>query len=348
MSFNEATGQVPNKGVRNLSPEKVPDTFSGLGIKMKQATKRRWKKRARWAALFGCVVPGLFAVLVFSRLHFPNVDVPLLARLQWNHSAVSVGDAVTPQIIGHRGSGTQMVGHGQRIGNTASAIRGAIDGGADWIEIDIRVSSDGYLVAFHDETIDLKTTGSGEVSALSLGVLRSVDVLVDPAEKILTLDKVFGQFHSEDRKWVFDVKVRGIQDELLPWIDQRLSPEQVILIGTHDVLGDYAQCRYSRGYVAPWNDFGVQVRALFSPSTIIERCEGLGCDYLVLPVIFTSPRFVDEASARGIEVWSYGSDDDRDLAFSAAHGIRGVIVDDPGNARGMFRRSGAEAVTVGE
>ena len=306
----------------------------------KQPKKRR---RLAWAALLLLMAAGIFTALVSSRFHFSNQAFPRLARLQGNHQTRFVPDGSDPVLIGHRGAGLASTKKkGLVVGNTCNAIQAAVDAGVDWIEIDIRRSADGQLVVFHDETIDLKTSGAGAVSELDLGQLQSVDVLADPVEKILSLEEAFAKFHSPDRKWVLDIKAIGLKDQVLAWVNENLSTGQVILFGTWEVLQEYRGCGYSLGYTAIWKNPGNRLRVLFWPSQIIRRCESLGCDYLVLPVIFCNQSLVDEAAARRIEVWVYGTDDQRDLLHLAGRGIGGFITDHPLQASRLFAGRGDE------
>ena len=55
------------------------------------------------------------------------------------------------------------------------AIRQAVGLGADMIELDVRLSSDGIPVIIHNSTVDETTDGSGKVSSLSLAQLKELD-----------------------------------------------------------------------------------------------------------------------------------------------------------------------------
>lgn len=61
------------------------------------------------------------------------------------------------------------------IENTVPALRQARNLGADAVMVDIRRTADGRIVAFRDETIDCRTSGTGRVADLSFAALRSVD-----------------------------------------------------------------------------------------------------------------------------------------------------------------------------
>lgn len=64
-------------------------------------------------------------------------------------------------VIAHRGS------HLVKPENTLAAIEEAINLGADYVEVDLRTTSDGHLVLCHNETVDATTNGSGLVGNLT-------------------------------------------------------------------------------------------------------------------------------------------------------------------------------------
>ncbi|NUQ93660.1 MAG: hypothetical protein HOQ26_12205 [Gemmatimonadaceae bacterium] len=59
--------------------------------------------------------------------------------------------------------------------NTLTAVNGAFERGANGVEVDVRLSSDGLPVVMHDPTVDRTTNGHGEVDQLTFGQLRSLD-----------------------------------------------------------------------------------------------------------------------------------------------------------------------------
>ena len=56
--------------------------------------------------------------------------------------------------------------------NSLLAVKRCIDLGMDVVEIDVRLTKDGHLVAMHDLTIDRTTTGKGAVADLTLEEIK--------------------------------------------------------------------------------------------------------------------------------------------------------------------------------
>jgi glycerophosphoryl diester phosphodiesterase/predicted neuraminidase len=72
-------------------------------------------------------------------------------------------------ICAHRGA---METHPE---NTLAAFKEAVHLGAQMIEFDVRMSSDGHLLILHDETVDRTSNGQGKISELSLEEVKQLD-----------------------------------------------------------------------------------------------------------------------------------------------------------------------------
>lgn len=95
-------------------------------------------------------------------------------------------------VIAHRGA------HQGIPENTLAAYRRAIELGCDWIEVDVRTTSDGQLVSIHDATIDryVSDGSTGRVASMTLEELQMLDIgsRIDPKwreERIPTLREIF-------------------------------------------------------------------------------------------------------------------------------------------------------------
>lgn len=58
--------------------------------------------------------------------------------------------------------------------NSLAAVQRCIDLGVDIVEIDVRLTKDGHLVAMHDLTVDRTTNGKGKVSDLTLAEIKNL------------------------------------------------------------------------------------------------------------------------------------------------------------------------------
>jgi glycerophosphoryl diester phosphodiesterase len=78
--------------------------------------------------------------------------------------------------------------------NTLAAFALALEAGADMVEFDVHVTSDGEIVVIHDEKLDRTTDGTGEVYRTPLAALRELDAgswfsAAYKGERVPTLDE---------------------------------------------------------------------------------------------------------------------------------------------------------------
>jgi len=90
------------------------------------------------------------------------------------------------RIIAHRGASAY------EPENTLRAFERAIAQGADWIELDVQLTKDGWPVVLHAADLAATTSGRGLVSATSLAELRRLDAGL--GEQVPTLDEVVEGF----------------------------------------------------------------------------------------------------------------------------------------------------------
>lgn len=111
----------------------------------------------------------------------------------------------TGVVIAHRGDSLAAPE------NTMPAFISSIARGADYLELDIRLSEDGVPVVIHDSTVDRTTDGSGVVAEMTLEELRALDAgswLSDGFAKtrIPTLDEVLSMVRGKDVRVVIEYK----------------------------------------------------------------------------------------------------------------------------------------------
>ncbi len=122
----------------------------------------------------------------------------LLAAVVASLGITSTAEAATPLAIGHRGAS------GTRPEHTFASYDRAIELGADYIEQDLQLTSDGLLVVMHDTTLNRTARGdaancTGPVDQHTLAQIKtcSAGSWFDTAyasEKIPTLEEVFQRY----------------------------------------------------------------------------------------------------------------------------------------------------------
>lgn len=74
------------------------------------------------------------------------------------------------QVMAHRGMSAQAPE------NTRPAIERVYEDGFEWAEVDVRLTKDHQHVIFHDSSVDAKSDGHGEVRAMTLKQLKTLDL----------------------------------------------------------------------------------------------------------------------------------------------------------------------------
>lgn len=130
-------------------------------------------------------------------------------------------------VIAHRGS------HLVKPENSIAAIEDAIELGADYVEIDLRTTSDGHLVLLHNETVDHTTNGKGRIQDLSLeevekftvnakdGKLYRLTRFMDALKTCKSRINIYLDFKEADVVKVYDeIKAAGMEKQILVYINK--------------------------------------------------------------------------------------------------------------------------------
>ncbi|MFI0469818.1 glycerophosphodiester phosphodiesterase family protein [Saccharopolyspora sp. 5N102] len=99
--------------------------------------------------------------------------------------------------------------------NTIAGMRAAFDSGADLVELDVHITSDGQFAVFHDWEVDCRTDGSGTTRDFTMAELKALDI---------------GYGYTADGGRTFPFRGRGVG--LMPSLDEVLSafPHEPLLI----------------------------------------------------------------------------------------------------------------------
>lgn len=130
-------------------------------------------------------------------------------------------------VIAHRGS------HLIKPENTIAAIEDAITIGADYVEVDLRTTSDGYLVLSHNETVDKNTNGTGRVKDLTRVEVEKLLVIgkdggiykIPSFSEVLKTCKnrinIYLDFKEADAAQAYrEIKAAGMEKQVLVYINK--------------------------------------------------------------------------------------------------------------------------------
>lgn len=142
------------------------------------------------------------------------------------------------EIVAHRGAS------GEAPENTLAAIHLAWQQQADAVEIDVRLTADGQIVAFHDAST-LRTTGvDHRVSELTLAELKRLSAGLWKhaqweSERVPTLDEVLATVPPGKRLYVEIKCGLEILPEMVRILRTPLASERIVIIGYgFDVLAE--------------------------------------------------------------------------------------------------------------
>jgi glycerophosphoryl diester phosphodiesterase len=140
-------------------------------------------------------------------------------------------DAQTKKIvvISHRGE------HLRHPENTMPAFEEAVRVGADYIEVDVRTTSDGKLVLMHDASVARTTDGQGDVAKMTFDEIRALDAGIKKGTefrgtKVPTFDEVLDYARGKINIYV-DVKYVTATDLVEHIHDHGMTDHVVIYSG---------------------------------------------------------------------------------------------------------------------
>ena len=251
-----------------------------------------------------------------------------------------------PLVIGHRGCSARAPE------NTLASFDMAAHDGADGLEFDVRLASDGVPVVIHDATFDRTLRVYGEVERYSSAVLSKLYAgewfnFRHPAlareyfafERIPTLAQVFERYGSlvlyvemkceaEARRPALARSVVGLVREY------GLASRVVVKSFEHDSLAEVKR-------LAP----EIRTAALFGRSwprpfvpaqKIIAAAEACGADEISLHRSLLRPRTVEGARGRGFEVLVWTVNSPFWLRRALALKLRAVFTDCPADMHNWY------------
>lgn len=234
-------------------------------------------------------------------------------------SAIWGGD-----VVGHRGAA------GLAPENTLASFEAAIAAGADCIELDVRRTSDGHAVVFHDLTVDRFVPGARgrSVSRHSLDEMRRIDVgaaLGAPGCFVPSLEETLECIGNRVR---LNVEVKGSgADGLLA-----LDPAGRALKDRG--LGDALLSSFHEPVLRRAREsFPDQPRAFIvderSGGDVVARAAGAGCAALHPSLSLATVQLVARCRDARLAVRAWTANAPEEMRRLMALGVDGIVTDRP-------------------
>lgn len=240
--------------------------------------------------------------------------------------------STSPLIIAHRGGSHEVPE------NTMAAFRHAIGLGMKLVELDVQMTSDGWLVVIHDDTVDRTTNGSGPVGSFTLEELQKLDAgsHFSPeyaGERIQTLREVLELCTEAGVGVVIELKhpdyYPGLEEKVVGLVGEMWlrGAENIWLISF-----DHEAIRRVRRL-----DQGIQLGYLFAPDVTdfapADDVVQAFCPYYVTAL--QHPEQVQRTHAMGKLVLVYTVNSEVEWQALAKAGVDGMVTDEPSKLVGV-------------
>lgn len=240
-------------------------------------------------------------------------------------------------IIGHRGFNSQYVE------NTLESFEAALAHGADGIELDVHLSSDGEVMVFHDFDLKRMTGQEGFIFQYTLKELKAMRV--GSNHEMPSLSEVLDLLvsHKKQGKKVYlNVEFKagsqmyeGIEQKVMKLCYQKLSPDEVIFSSfDHQALLDIKvlDARALTGVLT--------TAALVKPWAYMDTIQG---DFYHPYYLTLTPKLLQDMFGRGVKINAYTVNDQRVGQQLMAAGIHMIITDDVASMVALREASDYEA-----
>lgn len=246
-----------------------------------------------------------------------------------------------PLALAHRGGAAYAPNVG--IENTMAAFRNAVALGFRYLETDVRSTSDGHLIAFHDTRLDRVTDGEGLIAALPWSVVRAARI--NAAEPIPELTELLEAF--PDTRINIDIKAAGALTPLWRAIHEHGAQDRVC-IGSFSNRRLAAFRRLAGRQVATAAGQVGTAALMFAPGWLTGMLHS-PAQVLQLPARFTirgrtiqvvTPRLLDTAHGLGKQVHVWTIDDAEEMARLLDLGVDGIVSDRIDTLKDVLTRRG--------
>ncbi|HEX2026164.1 MAG TPA: glycerophosphodiester phosphodiesterase family protein [Actinomycetota bacterium] len=245
-------------------------------------------------------------------------------------------------IVAHRGASAL------EPENTLVAFDSALRAGADVVELDVRLTSDGIPVVLHDPDVAVTTDGTGFVHTMSLDEVKRLDASRGrgPRQEVPTLEEALDLIAAHGRaanleiknlpgEPAFDSPDEGALLEALRVVEAS-GFDGPVLVSSFNWL-TIERCRIEAPHI-PTGFLSIGAIDAWA-SLVYARSHGHAFVLPQTPAVLSAGRaFVEDAHGAGIRVGTWVADDEETLATLFSWGVDAVASNDPARARSVRER----------
>lgn len=268
-------------------------------------------------------------------------------------------DLASFQVIAHRGAS----GHAPE--SSMAALELAHEWGVDYLELDIQMTSDGELVAFHDDSLERTSNGEGHINDYTLAELKDLDAgswfndaYPDQADdafigaEILTLEEVFNRF-GQDARYYLETKSPQLNPGIEAALVKRLEAFNMIdtgrvliqsfaqesLLTIHELndkipliqLVWYYPNEEDNSRLVEWTDVtpGPQEITDEDLQAVAEYAVGIGSNFIYEGEEIIDAAFILKAQENGLPVHIYTINETEQMQRLLGWGVDGLFTNYP-------------------
>ena len=245
-----------------------------------------------------------------------------------------------PLTIGHRGSDLG-------VENTLEAVKGAIDSGADFAEVDIQLTKDQVPVAAHDDNLSRMAGRFKNINSLTLEELQSISLSQYGMEgHVPTLEELLRLSKGKIRLLIELKAVSGKEREIL--VDQILA-----LIEKYDFEKDCILMSLDFDLIHLVRQKNPTLKTgccMFGNlgETTVENLLSLDCDFVVIEENMVSNSFISACRQAWLPVYVWTVDLEENMRKYLDMGVNGLISDKPYLVKEVLEDYSFQGIPTGE
>lgn len=250
-----------------------------------------------------------------------------------------------PRLYGHRGAS------GEIPENTIEAFRAALKAGADRLELDVHLSSDGEVMVFHDPDLDRTTNAQGPIATRSRKEIQSLDAgyhfedlsgdkpFRGKGLRVPTFAEVLAEFPDTPLNVEIKVNEPKLVQAVAALFDQYKAKERVLLAAESHSLMKTIRAMIPGVITGMSLEEVLEFMGSGGNPGYMPRGFALQVPTNISGLPIVTKHFVDIAHALGVEVHAWVINDESEMKSLLSLGVDGIMTDFPAKAAKVLGRS---------